>query len=326
MKHKQLNLILGVLAMLMLGGVLLTQKKAADKASASKPLTSLTADAIDKIAIKHPDKPEVDLEKKNGSWALTAPVAIAADPFEVKSLTDLASANVSSTIDDLASVKLKDFGLDPPAYQVRLNGQTLEFGGTEPLRYQRYVKTDGHVALIDDPQGAALDGSYASLVSKRLLPEGAEIIKIEVPGLVVARATTGPGWTLLPADAAASSDRLQKFADSWREARSIWNQGVSKMEPPVKDPETATITLKDGRALMFEIAARDPQLVLERSDLKLRYNLPKTATDQLLQLPALPGTDKAADAAGTGPAQTQRQNLGSSAPVAVDKSGTQPAP
>jgi hypothetical protein len=311
MKHKQLNLILGVLAMLMLGGVLLTQKKAADTASASKPLTSLAPDAVDKIAIKHPDKPEVDLEKKNGTWSLTAPVAIAADPFEVKSLTDLASAKVSSTIDDLAAVKLKDFGLDPPAYQISLNGQTLEFGGTEPLRYQRYVKTDGHIALIDDPQGTALDGSYAGLVSKRLLPEGAEIAKIEVPGLVVTRATTGPGWTSSPADTAASSDRLQKFADGWREARSIWNQGVSKMGTPAKNPETATVTLKDGSTLAFQIAARDPQLVLERSDLQLRYNLPKTAIDQLLKLPALPGADKAADAAGATP---------------VDKSGTQPAP
>ncbi|MDB5987113.1 MAG: hypothetical protein JWR16_2166, partial [Nevskia sp.] len=62
MKQKQLNLALGVVALGMLGGVLLTQKKATPKTA---PLTPLSVDAISKIAIKHPDKPEIDLEKKN---------------------------------------------------------------------------------------------------------------------------------------------------------------------------------------------------------------------------------------------------------------------
>ncbi|MDB5985677.1 MAG: hypothetical protein JWR16_730, partial [Nevskia sp.] len=226
---------------------------------------------------------------------------------------------VRSTIDGVKLEQLKDFGLDPAAYQIVLNDDALEFGGTEPLRYQRYIKTGGHVALIDDPQSPALDANYSDLVSKRLLPEGAEIAKIEVPGLVVARAAAGPGWTSLPADAAASSDHLQKFADAWRETSASWNQAVSAMEPAVSNPENATITLKDGSVVRFRIVSREPQLVLERSDLKVRYNLPKTAVDQLLTLPALPAAQKPADPGGL-PLPT------SSAAPSVDSSGSKPAP
>lgn len=309
MKQQQLNLVLGAVALAMLGAVLLTQHKKTQKVT---PLTSLSADAISRIAIRHPGKPEIDLEKNNGAWALTAPVAVAADPYEVKSLTDLATAEVRSTIDDLQPQQLKDFGLDPAAYQIVLNDQVLEFGGTEPLRYQRYIKTIGaagaHVALIDDPQSPALDANYSDLVSKRLLPQGADVARIEVPGLVVARAADGPGWTSTPSDAAATSDRLQKLVDAWREASASWNQAVSALAPADSNPETApghasaTVTLSNGSALVFRIASREPQLVLERSDLNVRYNLPKTAADQLLALPAPTVAEKPAAADKPAPA------------------------
>ncbi len=332
MKQKHLNVALGVVALAMVGGVMLAQKKSAPKAA---PLTTLDAAAIERIAIKYPGKPEIDLAKKDGAWALTQPVAIAADPFEVQSLTALASSEERSTIDDLTSIKLADFGLDPAGFEIVLNDTPLDFGGVEPLRYQRYVKTAGHIALIDDPQSPALDSNYSDLVSKRLLPEGAEIAKIEVPGLVVARAPAGPGWTSLPVDAAASSDRLQKFADAWREARATWNQAVSAMEPPPKAPtETAVLTLKDGSVLSFIIASRSPQLVLERSDLKLRYNLPQTAVEQLLQLPPLKPTADHDAAGGNGavpalPGVAMPGTESSAAPAAsdaaLDKSGSKPA-
>lgn len=295
MKRSYLNAALAALALILVAAVWFSQKKPESKGA---PLTALAEDAVSKIAIQHPDKPEIDLEKKNGNWSLTAPVAVAADPFEVKSLTGLAIAETHSVIDEAAKLKLADFGLDPPGYSVVLNDTRLDFGNVEPLKYQRYVRIGDKLALIDDPPSQALDADYSDLAAKRLLPEGAEIAKIEVPTFSVERAASGPGWIVQPANAAVSSDALQKFADAWREARANWNSAAQAADKPA--PETATVTLNDGSALRFGIVSREPQLVLERADLKLLYNLPKTEVDRLLKLPE--GAAKPEDKSASKPA------------------------
>lgn len=281
MKQKQLNLTLGVLALGLLAGLWFSQKKEAPK---GPPLTALSADAIDKITLQHPKSPDIVLEKKDGHWALTAPVQVPADGLEVRSLTDLATLEAHTSM-DAKDVKLADLGLDPPAYDIVLNDQRLDFGNVETISYHRYIKTGDKIALVDDPPGSALDADYSDLVSKNLLPEDADIASIAVPGLSVARSADGKSWTATPADPKASSDAVQKFVEAWTGARSLWNTDA-KADVKSVDPKagTVTVTLKNGQALSFAIASRDPQFVLERADLKVRYNLAKDAADSMLKL------------------------------------------
>ena len=79
MKQKQLNLVLGALALGLLAAVYFSQEKPKPK---GPPLTALTAEAINKITHRHPKTPDNVLEKNDGQWSLTAPVQVAADPFE----------------------------------------------------------------------------------------------------------------------------------------------------------------------------------------------------------------------------------------------------
>jgi hypothetical protein len=289
MKRVRLNLILCVVAVALICAVYFSHKKEAPKGA---PLTALKADAVDKITLQHPKAADIVLEKKDGKWALTAPVQVAADPFEVNSLIGLATAETKSTLDP-KDVKLADLGLAPPGFDVILNDIRLDFGGVEPLNYRRYIlvkegSTAGKVDLIDDPLASALDADYSDLVSKSLLPDGADITAIAVPGLKVTRGADGKSWTAEPADPKAGSDELQKFVDAWSGARALWNAAVPADAKPAANPETATVTLKDGKTLSFTIVSRDPQLVLERADLKLRYSLAKTDADKLLKLPEPP--------------------------------------
>ncbi|MDR3414838.1 MAG: DUF4340 domain-containing protein [Nevskia sp.] len=295
MKRQRLNLILCVVVLGLTAAVYLSQKKEPPKGA---PLTALKEEAVDRITLQHPKSADIVLEKKDGKWALTAPVQTPADPFEVKTLTGLATLETRSIIEP-KEVKLADLGLDPPGFSVLLNDVKLEFGGVEPLKYRRYIllhagAPDAKVALVDDPAGSVLDADYSDLVSKNLLPEGAEIASIAVPGLRVARGADGKSWNTDPADPKAGSDELQKFVDAWSGAHAMWNAAQPADDKPADKPEAVTVTFKDGRSIVFNIVARDPQLLLERPDLKVRYALSKTDTDTLLKLPEPPPAPKAA--------------------------------
>ena len=285
MKQARLNLILMAIVLVLAGALYFGQKKEPPKGA---PLTALKVEAIGKLTLHHPNAPDIVAEKKDGRWALTAPVQVAADPYELNSLLNVATAETKSSIDPKDVKKLADLGLDPPGFSLSLNDTKVDFGGTEPLNYHRYVETGGKIGLIDDPPASALDADYSDLVSKGLMPLGAEIASVSVPGLKVSRSADGKSWTADPADPKAGSDELQKFVDTWSNARSLWNAAMPADAKPVANPQVAVIALKDGSSLSFNIAGRDPQFVLERADLKLQYDLAKSDADKLLKLPELP--------------------------------------
>jgi hypothetical protein len=287
-KQLRLNLLLMVIVLVLAGVLYFGQKKEPPK---GQPLTALKVQDITRITLQHPKAPDIVLEKKAGLWMLTAPVQVMADPFELNSLTGVATAETRSSIDP-KDVKPADLGLAPPGYSLTLNDVKIDFGGVEPLNYRRYVETGGKISLIDDPPASALDADYSDLVAKSLLPPGAEIAGITVPGLKVSRSADGKSWTVDPADPKAGADELQKFVDAWTNARALWNAATpADAKPDAKSdtgPQTAVLALKDGSSLSFNIVGREPQLVLERADLKVQYDLAKSDADKLLKLPEPP--------------------------------------
>lgn len=292
MKRSHLNLGLLAVAIGLGAAVWFSQKKEEKR----PPLTALAPAAVTRVLLEHPGAPALRLEKKDGSWQLVEPIQAPAEPFEVNALVGLADTEVQQMLE--GSLDLKELGLDPPSYKLTLNDQLIEFGGSEPLKYRRYLRHAGKVVLINDPPSAALDQDYSDLVTKSVLPEGADIVRIAVPGLTVEKKPDG-GWTS-PEQPQAKPEQLQKFVDAWKNAKALWNS-ADEGEPP---QETATVTLADGRSFSFGIAARDPQLVLVRADWRLRQTLPRSDVETLLALPAEPPPgDAPADTAPAAPAQ-----------------------
>lgn len=284
MKRVYLNLALLLIVAGLSATVWFTQKKAPPK---GPPLTTLSADAVTRISIAHPNEPTITLEKKGAEWQLTEPVQSPTDPFEVASLVNLATTETKRTL-KVADVKLADLKLDPPQFTITLNDQKLEFGDTEPLEYRRYVRHGDSVLLIDDPSGTAVDADYSNLVAKELLSPGADLEKIEVPGLSVSR-SDGKDWSATPASAAATGDALAKFVQAWRAARSMWN---AAMPADGGKGEPITLTLKSG-VVHLVLVSKEPQLIIDRPDLKVRYTLSKADTETLLTLTAPRAESKA---------------------------------
>lgn len=284
-RRNRLNLILVGAAVALGAGIFLSQKKE----EKGPPLTPLAADAVNKIRIAHPQAPVIELAKEGTRWKLTAPVTGDADPMEVNALLELATRE---TRDPIATPDLKQLGLDPPGYTITLNDQAIDFGGTEPIKYRRYVRTTAGVALIEDPASAALDKDYSDLVAKELFPAGAQIEKIELPKLTLGKDGKG-AWQLTPADPAASADQMQKLADGWLHARAMWMEAGQAPDPKAEPKlEHVKVTLKGGEVREYIVIPGD-QLKLRRADLAVNYVLSKALTDELLKLPAAAPPPKA---------------------------------
>jgi hypothetical protein len=280
MNRARLNLVLLAVAAGLGVAVFFAQKEG----PAGPPLTPLKPDAVARIALEHPGAPAIRLEKRDSQWHLTEPVQAEADIFEVNGILGLADRETRLKLEGGA---LKDFGLEPPNYTVTLNDRAVGFGGVEPLEFRRYVKTADGAFLVEDPPGAALDADYADLVAKDLLPSGSEPERIEVPGLVLARDAEGK-WAATPAGPKATADAMQKLADGWKGARSMWNELARDARI---SGDKVKVTLKGGATREFTIAARDPQFRLHRADLGVTFVLSKALADELLTLPEPPAPD-----------------------------------
>lgn len=272
MKRTQLNLVLFLVAGALGAGIWFAQKKE----PAGPPLTAFKPDAVTHVVLTHPGAPDIRLEKQNGHWQLVAPVQGEADEFEISALTGLADRETRMKLEGGAA---KDLGLEPPQFTLTLNEATIAFGNVEPLEYRRYVKTADGMFLIEDPPGSAFDKDYNDLVSKALFPAGAEIERIELPKLTVAKNAQG-AWGVTPADPKATTDAMQKLADGWKGAKAMWTE----MAPTAPAGDRVKVTLKGGVSREFVVAALDPQLKLYRPDLGVTLVLSKALGDELLKL------------------------------------------
>ena len=291
MKRTHLNLGLLAVAAGLGVAVFFSQKKD----EPGPPLTPLKSAAVTRIAVEHPGTPAIRLEKQGGQWLLAAPVKAEVDEFEINALVGLAEAE---TKEKLEGAKLAELELEPPRYTITLDDTPIAFGGVEPLQYRRYVKVGEAVSLIEDPPSAALDKDYADLVAKGLFPVGAEIERIELPKLTLAKADGK--WTLTPPDPRPGADEMQKLADAWKNARSMWNEQAAAA--PARG-DHVKVTLKGGEVREFVIAATDPQFKLHRPDLGVTFVLSKALADDMLKLAAPPVTQPPPAAETPAPAQ-----------------------
>lgn len=321
MSRTYLNLSLLVVAAGLGAAVWFSQKKE----EVGPPLTALKQSAITRIALEYPGKPAIKLEKKDGKWRLTEPVQAETDSFEVNGILGVAELEVKAKID--AGADKAELELEPPKYTVTLDDTKVAFGGSEPIKFRRYVLSGGVLGVVDDPPSAALDADYSDLVSKAVVPEGSELSRIELPGLVLEKNADGV-WTS-PQQGAAKPAQVTKLAESWKNARAIFNSAEPAPEAaePMDEPKAAAkpatksvpktaakssaavepekapkgdpvkLTLADGKVIDLIIVARDPQLVLARPALHVHYTLSEALVAELFKIPEEPKPPIPADAA-----------------------------
>jgi hypothetical protein len=254
-----------------------------ERKAESPPLTALHGEDITRIVLEHPQGAPITLQRKGDEWMLETPVQVRADRFEVATLLNIAAQHAYRKL-KLDEINLAELKLAPPQFTLSFNTQKLSFGDVEPLEYRRYVQVGDEVALTDDPSATAVDADYSDLIAKELLPLNPGIRSIEVPGLRIVRDAEDRNWEAKPASALATAETAAQLVEAWRGARAMWN---APMPADGGKGEPITLTL-DDQVIRLVLVARDPQLLIDRPDLKIRYTLSKADGDALLQLVATP--------------------------------------
>jgi len=244
------------------------------------PLSALKPAEVRSASIERPGAAPVSLEKKGGSWRMTAPFAARGDESRVQRLLEILEAKAAHK---LPATDLARFELERPGTRVTLAGQSFDFGMVSAVAREQYVLTAGAVYVVSPRYGTALPAHAAELASRRLFGPGETPVRIESKAFTVEQ--RDGKWEQTPGVRDFSQDDFVRWADEWRHATALL------VGPYVKGKvlEEIRIQLKEGGALSLGVLAREPQLVLLRADEKLQYHFrPETAKRLLFP----PGTEQ----------------------------------
>lgn len=241
-------------------------------------LTTLQAADINSIKIERVGMPAVELARTGSGWQMIAPLKLRADQYLVKALLDSLHTDVSSSFPAIQT-NLGKYGLDPPRLRLWLNTTEFDVGDTEPIHNNRYVKSGDTVLLTDSLLYYRSNHTPLWWASKRLLPEGAHVIGLQLPNTTL---TLKNGkWQLAPANPAISSDAIQTLVDNWKNTQAI---GTAKIGTGKPQGEVAIELAGNGQPLRFAILQDPDFLILARPDLGLEYQLDSGQRPDLLEL------------------------------------------
>ena len=270
-----LVIILGVLAYFEPGG------KTVEEPS---PLLALTQSQVTRIQIQARNNPPVQLERSSDGWMITDPIQVAASDYRVNNMLQLLGAT-SYSFFPVAGGPLSGFGLEHPAGRIVFNDQVIEFGDNEPINNHRYVRVGEQIHLIDDRYYYQSQMMLTALVDTALVPAGRSLKQILLPDLTLQQqqgqwqARWRPSASK-PTAVELRQDAIDTLVDEWRRARAM---RIDRYQADMAEDEIE-LEYGDGQRETLEILEREPELILGRRGLDLRYHLSADQGDRLLTL------------------------------------------
>lgn len=232
-------------------------------------LTQLKRDEVNRILVEPRGAGSYRLEKRGGTWRVTAPLNAQAEATQVDRLTDIVNATAKQK---LANVDLTQFDLNPPQVRVTLNDQTFAFGRINDITYEQYVATADGVYLAPPLYGYDIVTDVTKLLSRRLLDDGEIPVAFDFGRYRFARDDKGKwdaaGDFVVAKDQPVSQDVFNQWADEWRHTSAL-------SVAPDKGSharEQVTVRFKDGRSVVMRILQKEPDFQLVRTDNSMRYH------------------------------------------------------
>src|SRR5262245_28047243 len=217
-------------------------------------LTRLKASEVTVIRIERAGNAPMMLEKKAGTWFVTAPFAGRADPLRVQRILEIAEARSTTRF---AATDLARYELNAPQLHLSLNGQSFDFGMVNSLTREQYVLTENAVYPVSLRYGSALPGRPPDLLDKRLFSSDEVPARVELKDYAIFR--QDGKWMLSPPGSELSQDDYQRWIDGWRNASAVRVAPFVKVEPVGK----IGLQFQNGRALTLAVLSREPELALQ---------------------------------------------------------------
>ena len=192
----RLNLLL--LAGVVLAGWLAWRDAAEPPPPVVNRITDLEPADVGRLGVvRASDGQRVELARDRGRWWLQHDgVQLAADGTRVTEVLRLADA-VSEASYAIDQVTPADFGLRPPRAVVTMDGQVMQIGAQEPIRYRRYVETGGRMHLVQDTAYVHLSADWTAFVDSSPLAGRPPLAAIEAPAWRLRRGPDG-AWLSEP--------------------------------------------------------------------------------------------------------------------------------
>jgi hypothetical protein len=237
------------------------------------------AEDLKRIEIERRGQSAIVLERSDREWRMAAPRTARLDEVQLSRVLDVARFRAMQRMDagDLAR-----FELDKPWAQVRFNGHAVDFGTTNAVTQELYLRSGEHVYAVPSRLAAAVPGNAAKLLAHRLFAPAEQPVSFAFKKFSVRH--DGVRWQLDPPDPSLSQDDLIRWVDRWRFASSIVTQPAEKTQAP----ESVRIELRDARTVVLGIIEQTPNLVLLRDDELLQYHFPASEAGMLLAAPNAP--------------------------------------
>lgn len=273
-----LNLIL---SLVVIGLVVVVINTADEKdAAPATRLTNLDPGDVNRIDLQRQNGEPLTLVRKQDVWYMQAPYQLAANEYRVQALLKTLQAEYRSR-HDLGGRDPAQYGLDNPRASITYNDSlTIEFGDTEPLSKERYLRIDDQLYLLPDTLYYHTLSPVTGYLSHALLPPG-RITALQLPTMQLS--LREGQWHIEPPREDRSADALTELAANWRGAQAL------KLEPLADEVlSTADILVTlDSREqpLRFSLQQQDDRVALLRHDVKMRYVINEEIRQQLLQLP-----------------------------------------
>jgi len=275
------RVILNIVLLAVMAGLILVVYFQPGEEKAAKPaaLLNITPEDVDHIALMPASKDAIKFEKRGSEWHITAPLDARANNVRIDTLLQLTHAAVRKSY-DVAPADLEKFKLDKPLGIIQFNDIKIAFGDAESINHYRYVMIGDKVYLITDSYFYNLQTEVSNYIDTRLLPPDSRIVAIELPDLTIKSGDKGK-WSVTPEHPDAPADAVQNLVDEWREAQAL---RVSRYQGD-KAKGVVKITLdKQTTPLAFEILERDPELILGRADIGMRYHISDEQAERLMHL------------------------------------------
>ena len=230
------------------------------------------AENVTRIEIERRGQQAIVLERGDQQWRMTAPRAARLDEVQLSRVLDVARFRAMQRMaaDDVAR-----FELDRPWAQIRFDRYTVEFGTTNALTQELYLRSGEHVYAVPSRLAAAVPANAAKLLAHRLFAPDEHPVAFELKNFSLRH--DGVRWVLDPHDPGLSQDDLIRWVERWRIASSV----ATEPARPAPHAESVKIALRGERTVVLGVLARAPDLVLVRNDELLQYHLPTHAASLL---------------------------------------------
>ncbi|MCG2633732.1 MAG: DUF4340 domain-containing protein [Gammaproteobacteria bacterium] len=149
-----------------------------------RKITPLQAEQVNWIGLQIVGQPDALFERLESGWQLRKPVTLPADNTRLEQLLALIEAPIHMSLAARPHT-LAEYGLAEPRYRLFMNETEFVFGSTNPLNQRRYMGIGELVVQTDDRYLYQIAGGWPTLVEHRLLPDGVEILKLELPSQTI---------------------------------------------------------------------------------------------------------------------------------------------